>query len=357
MSTSEATDKRRSLVAPGKSVKLVVWDLDNTIWNGVLLEDKVLALRSGILELVEGFDRFGVLQSIASRNDPAPAKLYLQRLGIEDYFLAPQISWSNKSASIGAIAKALNVGLDTVLFIDDQPFELEEVAHVHPQVRTLNAAELDGLLDDPHIQPSVVTQDARRRRAMYLEDEARRRSEDEFTGPSDEFMLTLGMELGIALASRDDLDRAEELTLRTNQLNSTGSSFSRVELDSFIESERHELIIVSLKDRFGDYGKIGLALIESITAGWNLKLLLVSCRVLSRGIGTIVLNYLTARANIEGVRLQVEFCETGRNRAMKLALMMAGFQNSGSQDGTFFFVRQAIPIPPCPSHIKLVSTW
>ena len=338
-------------------MKLVIWDLDNTIWDGVLLEDGPCTLRPGILELILGLDRIGILQSIASRNDYAMASAHIDRLGIAEYFLAPQISWSIKSTSVEAIASALNVGLDAVVFIDDQAFEREEVMHTHPQVRALDAITIESLLHDPRIRQVVVTDDGRRRRSMYIEDETRRLSEEKFSGPRDAFMATLDMELAIAHASSGDLDRAEELTVRTNQLNSTGSTFSRSELDSFIESAMHTLLIVRLKDRFGDYGKIGLALIELTPGGWILKLLLVSCRVLSRGIGTILLNQIAARAASESVSLEVEFRETGRNRPMKVALMMAGYQRVADRNDTAIFAPRIGPIPSCPAYIKVNSTW
>lgn len=352
-----AREQRASLLPSGEQVKLVIWDLDNTIWDGVLLEDGPAALRPGISELILGLDRLGILQSIASRNDHAMAQVCLERLGIAHYFLVPQISWSIKSMSVEAIARTLNIGLDNVLFIDDQAFELAEVMHAHPKVRTLNAAKTADLLDDPQIRPVVVTEDARRRRMMYMEDEVRRLSEEKFVGSHHEFMITLGMELRIAQASHRDLDRVEELTARTNQLNSTGSTFSRSELNSFIESTTHNLLIVSLKDRFGDYGQIGLALIECSPIGWILKLLLVSCRVLSRGVGTILLNQIAARAMNDGVNLEVEFRETGRNRPMKVALMMAGFRRVAAREDTIILVRGTDAVPPSPTYIELISTW
>ena len=341
----------------GKHVKLVVWDLDNTIWDGILLEDRLPTLRPGVADLIRGLDGLGVLQSIASRNDHAMAMAHLGQLGLSEYFLSPEISWSAKSVSVAAIASGLNLSLDTVLFIDDQPFELEEVAHTHPEVRTLNAADIPNLLDDPLIRPVVITDDAKRRRVMYLQDKARQQSAEEFIGPPEEFTASLNMLLHIERAVTGDLDRVEEMTLRTNQLNSTGYIFSRDELDRLVDSKSHDLLIVSLQDRFGDYGKIGLVLIESEEAGWNIKLLLVSCRVLSRGIGTIVLNYIAARAAAAAATLRVEFRDTGRNRPMKIALMMAGFHSAGSQDGVSVFLQNEGAIASCPAYVQLTSAW
>ena len=175
-------DAYHSRVAGGQLVKLVIWDLDHTLWDGTLLENDTPALLAGLADVIVGLDQRGILQSIVSRNDFEAASAHLERLGILEYFLAPRISWAAKSGEVAAIAAALNIGMDCILFIDDQEFELAEVQHAHPEVRTLNARYAADLLQEPSLQPLVVTQDARRRRMMYLEDTARARNEREFDG-------------------------------------------------------------------------------------------------------------------------------------------------------------------------------
>src|SRR3954467_5726758 len=109
-----------------KGVKCVVWDLDHTVWNGILLEDERVELRPGVLEIIRELDERGILQSVASRNDHARAMERLGALGIADYFLHPQINWAAKGQNVETIAKKLNIGLHTFLFIDDPPLERQE---------------------------------------------------------------------------------------------------------------------------------------------------------------------------------------------------------------------------------------
>ena len=97
-----------------KSIKCVVWDLDNTLWQGVLLEDESVTLTEGIREIIVELDKRGILQSVASKNEFNTAMKKLQQLGLDEYFLYPQISWNSKSSSIQAIAKALNIGYSQV---------------------------------------------------------------------------------------------------------------------------------------------------------------------------------------------------------------------------------------------------
>ena len=124
---------------------------------------------------------------------------------------------------------------------------------------------------------------------MYQQDMRRTDEEADFVGPKSEFLSTLNMHLSITKASHDDLARAEELTVRTNQLNTTGLTYDFDELEKLINSPQHELLIAELSDKFGSYGKIGLVLLEAGQCQWNIKLLLMSCRVLSRELALLLL--------------------------------------------------------------------
>jgi FkbH-like protein len=308
-----------------KVIKTVVWDLDNTIWDGILSEDVQVSLREGVAEIIKTLDARGILQSIASKNDFEQAMSKLEEFGLREYFLYPQINWNSKMSNIKAIAEAINIGLDAVAFIDDQAFERDEVNYTLPQVLCIDAAELAGLLERPEMNPRFITEDSRLRRSMYLSDMRRNVAEQEFVGPKEEFLATLGMVFSISAAKEEDLQRAEELTVRTNQLNTTGRTYSYAELDEFRRSPNHILLVAGLKDVYGTYGKIGLVLIERHSDRLLIRLLLMSCRVMSRGVGTILISHIKNLARQLGLRLQAEFIPNGRNRMMYVAYKFAGF--------------------------------
>ncbi|HEX5598098.1 MAG TPA: HAD-IIIC family phosphatase [Micromonosporaceae bacterium] len=315
-------------------IKCVVWDLDNTLWDGVLLEGDAGGLRPEMAAAIEELDRRGVLQSVASKNDPDAAGERLRALSIDDMFVYPQISWNAKSDAIGRIAKALNIGIDAIAFVDDQEFERAEVAHVHPAVWCLDPTEVIAALDAPELNPRFITEESRQRRHLYRSQIARDEEERVFTGTSEDFLASLKMTFIIREASRDDLQRAEELTVRTNQLNSTGRTYSYDDLDVLRTSPDHLVLVAELEDRFGSYGTIGLALVECGVPHWHLRLLLMSCRTMSRGVGTILLNHIMAQARDAGARLRADFVETGRNRMMQITYAFAGFvevQRDGAQ--------------------------
>ena len=352
----EAADPAAVMAAKKKekqSIKCVVWDLDNTVWDGILLEDDEVRLRPHVVEILKVLDERGILHSIASRNDHDTAMAKLKEFGLEEYFLYPQINWNSKAASIGQIAKDINIGLDAIAFIDDQPFEREEVAFTHDKVLCIDSALLDDLLERPELKPRFITEDSRQRRAMYMADIKRNREEAEFVGPTEEFLSTLCMIFSIASCKEEDLKRAEELTVRTNQLNTTGYTYSYEELDELRRSPRHKLLVSSLQDRHGTYGKIGLTLIEMDEEVWNVKLLLMSCRVMSKGVGMIMIHYVLRTAREAGVKLRAEFVSNDRNRQMLITYKFAGFKEVGRDGNVLIFENDYSAIQPPPPYVDL----
>lgn len=337
-----------------KEIKCVVWDLDHTIWDGVLLESDKVELKPEIKKILAELDSRGILHSIASKNNEEDAMAKLREFGISEYFLYPEINWNSKSSSIEKICKNLNIGMDTILFIDDQPFERDEVQSVHASVMCLDAAEYETMLDHPRLNPRFITEDSVRRRFMYLEDIQRKKEEESFSGPKESFLKSLDMKFVISEAREEDLKRAEELTIRTNQLNATGCTYSYEDLDWFRQSPDHILLVCELTDKYGSYGKIGLALIETNKTFWHLKLLLMSCRVMSRGVGTVMLTYIMQQAKREGKKLRADFKQTDRNKVMYVTYRFANFKEMDHDDqGRILFENDLSIIQPFPPYIEV----
>ncbi|CAN5691511.1 HAD-IIIC family phosphatase [soil metagenome] len=332
-------------------VKCVVWDLDNTLWEGVLLEGDDVRLRDGAEAALRTLDDRGILLSIASRNDPATTEAKLRDLEIDGLFVHPQISWNAKSSAITAIARLLNIGADALAFVDDDPFERDEVSAALPEVLCIDAVELATLVDRPELIPRFVTEDSRRRRSMVQAEIVRSRDKQAVT-PA-EFLDSLGMVLTIADAGTDDLARAEELTVRTNQLNSTGYTYSYTELDDLRHSSAHRLLVAGLEDRYGAYGKIGLALVELHHDYWLLRVFLVSCRVMARGVGPTLLTHVLEEGAKAGKPVRAEFIRTDRNRPMYLMFKMAGFREIARDDGVAMLEHNLTAIAASPGYIEV----
>ncbi|MCP4156714.1 MAG: HAD-IIIC family phosphatase [bacterium] len=342
------------MVESNKEIKCVVWDLDNTFWEGVLVEHDDVRLKPGIEEIVRTLDARGILQSIASKNNYDDAIKKLKAMGMDDYFIYPEINWNAKSGSLTSIRKNINIGMDTILFIDDQPFEREEVKSVHPDITLFDAAEYQTLLEFSRLNPRFITSDSKKRRKMYQDDIKRKIEEETFEGPSEKFLASLDMKFVIHPAQEEDLKRAEELTVRTNQLNATGRTYDYSELDDFRHSDKHILLVCELTDKYGSYGKIGLALIEKKEQHWHLKLLLMSCRVMARGVGTVVMSHIMQETKKAGKKLLADFKQTDRNRQMYISYKFSNFKElSKDENGYILFENDLSVIQAFPPYIEV----
>lgn len=338
-----------------KKVKCLVWDLDNTLWDGILTENKDVIIKEDAVKVIKELDKRGILNSIASKNNYEDAMQVLVKSGLDDYFLAPQINWNAKSSSIRNIAEILNINIDTIAFVDDQDFELKEVSYVHPEVMCIKSDKLDEILDLKEMQPLYITKDASMRRQLYKINFKRDDYEKTYQGPQYEFLKSLGMKLFVKYADESDLQRVEELVKRTNQLNSTGCSYEYDELKALLDDPNYRLYIYELEDSFGTYGKIGVMLLECSEVIWKIKLLLFSCRVMSRGIGNGVLVNILNEAHKNKVRLQADFIETGRNKTMYITYKMFGFKEIGQEDKVKFLEYSGEYNRKVPDYITIMS--
>jgi len=320
----------KDIADPPVTVKCLVWDLDNTLWCGTLLEDGVVQLTDAVRRTIVELDARGILQSMSSKNDYELAASWLEKFDIAEYFVLPEIGWGPKSAAIRRIADQLKFAYSTVAFIDDQPVERAEVAFALPDVRCYPAHAAAGLLELPEFRPRL-TQDARRRRQMYQASFRRDAARNECGGPDEQFLRSLELVMQIGRSNEEELARVEELTLRTSQMNATGVHYSEATLRMLLADPLHEVLVITMADRFGPHGAVGLALLEKHPSVWHLKLLATSCRVVSFGAGGVILRWLIDEAAEAGAHLAADFRCTERNRIMEVAYRFAGFTNQACQ--------------------------
>lgn len=308
-------------------MKCLVWDLDRTLWPCTLLEGGDPTLSDEIREVIIGLDARGILQSVASRNDDDHAWEWLEKLGVAEYFVLPHIGWGAKSASVRAITDRLGFASEAMAFIDDQHAERAEVSFHLPQVRCYDATQAASLLTLPEFMPATITTDSARRREMYQAGFRRAEARTSYAGPDEEFLTSLGLVMTIGRATEHELARVEELTLRTSQMNATGVHYSDVQLRGLLSDPRHEVLVVTLSDRFGPHGAVGVVLLAKYAQVWHLKLLATSCRVVAFGAGSVLLRWLADRAAAADVHLVADFRKTERNRMMEIAYRFAGFSS------------------------------
>lgn len=335
-----------------KEIKCVIWDLDDTLWDGILLEDDHVQLKEGILEIINELDRRGIIQSLASKNNYGPTMEKLKELHIDHYFIYPEINWNPKSKSIENLYLRLNIGLDTILFIDDQEFERQEVKMALPQIQCLDAKEYEGLLTMPGLNPENITEDAQKRREFYFIDLARKEEEQKFVGTPEEFLATLGLRYHIYEAQEGDIPRAYELLKRTNRLNAANRIYEPDELKHFIASDEYKLYICALEDKFGSYGKIGLALVRIEAECWHVNQFAVSCRVISRGAADTLLIFIMQEAQKHAQYLLADYIPTEKNKQIYLIYKTNGLKEEEKvADRQFIFKHPLWDLKKMPGYI------
>ena len=274
-----------------KKLKCLVWDLDNTLWKGTLVEDGAerIQLNKGIKEILKELDSRGILLSIASKNNHDEVLDVLKKFEIIDYFLFPQISWNPKSHAIPNIAKKLNIGIDSIAFIDDQPFEREEIKSSLPDVTIINADKYLALLDMDEFNVPV-TEESKKRRGMYSQQIVRDQYLESIGGDYFKFLKDCNIKIELKPIALENIERVFELAQRTNQMNFSGKRYQKDELQSFIDSNTFHSYVLSCEDKFGSYGIVGFCLINSEER--RLIDLMFSCRVQSKRVEHAFLSHI-----------------------------------------------------------------
>lgn len=342
------------MIENSKKFKCVVWDLDNTIWHGILLEDKEIKINQEIVEIIKILDKRGILHSIASRNDYELARKKLRQLELWDYFIFPEIDWNDKSILIEKIVKNINIDSSSIAFVDDQQFELEEVKSKFLNITTFLPKDVSTFVTSEAFTPRFITNESSIRRQLYQNDILRNKEEKMYSGSNIEFLNSLNLNLSIKRVTKDDLERAEELTIRTHQLNTTGISYTYEQLHEIMLSDNYELLCCSLNDKFGEYGTIGLTLIEKKGSIWLIKLLLISCRVMSRNVGNALIIYLTQRALKNNMALQAEYIQNEFNRSMYITYKFNSFEEI-HRNQNYYLLEFKGNLPVLPKYINLRS--
>jgi len=272
-----------SSVKKSQKIKCIVWDLDNTIWDGVLIEVgyNKLKLKPNIKEILIQLENKGVLHSIASKNSFELVMEALHFFDIDHFFLFPQISWIPKSLAIKEIANDIDIGLEAILFIDDSIFEREEVQTALPQVTVMDALKYNDLLKMEAFQVPVTAESINRKQ-MYLVEAKRKENLEQYDGEYLDFLKSCDIELELLPLIPEHFDRVYELTQRTNQMNFSGNRYQKEDIELISNNDNLDIYVLRCSDKYGEYGIIGLAIINK--AENRLIDLMFSCRIQSKRI-------------------------------------------------------------------------
>ena len=340
---------------PGK-IKCVVWDLDNTLWSGILVEDgpDKLVLKTGIADIIKALDDRGILNSIASKNNHDEAVEVLKRFGVHEYFLYPQISWGPKSIGVKKIAEKLNIGIDTLLFVDDSAFELAEVKESVAGIRTMDAAQYTSLLGLPECQVPVTAESSGRRK-MYQVESERQDLAQSFGNDYFAFLRHCNIRINLYPLTESNLERVHELTQRTNQMNFSGNRYDRSVLQEVIKNPNLDTYVIDCEDRFGSYGIVGFSIVDT-TNDPLMTDLMFSCRVQSKRVEHAFLSYVIRKYITQtGRDFYANYRKTPRNAPSGKVFADIGMQDVKVNQGTTLLVFPHSLQVPADGVIELVE--
>lgn len=341
-----------------KRIKVVVWDGDNTLWDGTAFyKDKEnIKIKPGTKEALKELDKRGIKSTICSKNYYDDVESVLKRFEIERYFQHPQIGWGLKSDAIKKLAAIFNASYDEMVFVDDDPFQRAEVAS---QMEGLKIIPLDDPIDIlclDGIMPLNATDEDKKRVQLLKEQRNREEAEKSFKGDYKEFLGQCDMVMTVRAVEEEDWPRVCQLLNRTNELNATANRYTIVQLKESYEKNNDIVMVVELRDRFGDYGLIAETILENKDYGWFIRDLAVSCRTMGRGIGSALVVAVLNYAKGNGIKKVVgRLVETESNWRIKPLYENRGFRKVSANENTAYyeFDLERDKMPEYPPWIKV----
>ena len=333
----------------GKIKKCLILDLDNTTWGGIIGDDGIENIQIGDLGIGKAFSELqywakelknrGVLLAICSKNDEHIAKEVFEKhpdmiLRLEDIsiFVA---NWSNKGDNILYIQQSLNIGMDSLVFVDDNPFERNMIKAMHPDVAVPDLPEdpaeyLPYLRTLNLFETVSFTEEDTVRTKQYQEESHRAVLQQSFESV-DEYLASLQMEAKVEEITQFNLARCAQLTQRSNQFNLTTIRYSEEQLTAFIKTGG-KVKAISLKDKFGDYGMISLLLMEKQKDALEVNSWVMSCRVLKRGVEEFAVNEIIETAKELGCKeINGKYIPTPKNGMVSKLFENMGFEKVNDQ--------------------------
>lgn len=334
--------------AKGLSKKCVVLDLDNTLWGGVIGDDGMAGIKLGNGpegEPFSAFQRFlkqlsrrGIILAVCSKNELVNAKEPFEahpdmQLRLDDIAVF-RASWDNKADSIRNIARTLNIGTDSLLFVDDNPTERQLVRRYLPEVEVPELPEdpagyIDAVAGTHWFELITLLDDDRERTRFYRENALREELGQKFTDPA-EFLTSLKMTAQVATIDALSLPRVAQLINKSNQFHLTTTRYSEAQVQAFAQASDVDLLHFRLVDQFGDNGIISAVILKHEGDALHIDTWVMSCRVLARTMEEFIMREIHAAARRRSVaRIIGRYRPTSKNKLVEKLFEKLGFQADG----------------------------
>ena len=334
----------------GINRKCIVLDLDNTLWGGIVGEDGFEGIKlspqhpgSSFVEFqntIQALHGRGIILAINSRNNEDEAMRVIREhpymILREDNFACIKINWDDKISNIKAIAEELNIGLDSLVYFDDDPVNREVMSKALPEVMTVDLPEDPALyaqavtnLND--FNTFSITDEDKKRGQMYLEQRKRVQLEKSVSNLED-FLSQLNIKINIKTADEFTIPRIAQLVVKTNQFNLTTTRFQEEDIRKFAQNMNMWVGCAQTEDKFGDNGITGVFIVNKNTghSEWSIDTFLLSCRVMGRGIEDGIMQHILNEARKEGIsRVRGRYIPTRKNKPCESFLPNSGFKREG----------------------------
>ncbi len=337
----------------GRQAKCLVCDLDNTLWGGVIGEDGLQGIELGddypgvayreLQRAMLDMSRRGVLLAVCSKNNAADALEAIDEhpgmLLRRDSFAAMQINWQDKVQNLRAIAAELNIGVDSLVLIDDNPVEREFVREMLPEATVIDIdadrplGHAEALRRCPLFERLELSAEDRRRTRLFVEQKQRGNLATSAATVED-YYRSLEMTAEFGLADASTRPRISQLTLKTNQMNATTRRYGEPEIQQFIDDPQARVYWVRIQDRFGDNGIVGVMIVREQGEAWEIDTFLMSCRVIGRTVEQAMLGVLAEHARKRNVASLIgRFIPTAKNLPAQQVYADHGFRLVEETDG------------------------
>ena len=323
-----------------KKVKCVICDLDNTMWNGVIRDVGVenLEVRSTVerfrWNVLQVLHTRGIMIGFISKNDPYLADNINSFIGSFLGSIKPvclELSWDDKWQVMKRVQEQLNIGMDSIFFVDDNEFERDQMRSMLPEVRVADENIFEELLYMSELQPEFVTSESKQRSKYYIQEAERDKASE--TMSREDFLKQCSYKIELKRAELFEVDRITELIQRTNQLNTSIKRYTKEDVISMGSDGEHDIFVSHVSDKFGDYGLVGVCIGQYAGETYEIDTLLFSCRVMSRGVEDYVLTTVLTYAQDQGFsRAVLRFHKGPKNDGMRKILEKNNFSEFENSD-------------------------
>ena len=329
----------------GINRKCIVLDLDNTLWGGIIGEDGFDGIELGQTPNGKAFVEFqkqllslwqqGIILAINSKNNSDDAMKVIRdhpdMILREKHFASIQINWNDKAQNLKQIAAEINIGLNSIVYFDDDKLNQERIKQEFPEVLTIeipnDPSQYSSMLTDLNdFNVLQKTEEDTKRGEMYAQQRQRKQFENTVSN-LDQFLKQLDIKVKIKKSSEFLIPRISQLTLKTNQFNLTTRRYQEEEIRKFSKDENFVVGCVQVLDKFGDNGITGVYIVKKNETSWILDTFLLSCRIIGRGVENAMLSHILKDAKNNGIKeFKAEFISTQKNKPAENFLLEFGFK-------------------------------